>query len=635
MRKTATLTAVGLVGVFIGVAFIVAALSDSARTEDHVVLDEAGPVVPVAALGPATTASENSDVGSHAVVAPALVPLPPPLLPGEPSPVALSSLDVADPPASTVATPTTPVTPQPAPDTSTATTLDTNDSPTAIADPAVASPDFGTIYRFFDLCADEPVADCPVGVGGTVLFGGGSAPTPPLDVDIFTEPTQAIRDQVRCDLAWPSSTVIPVLVTSNQPLSTLHTKLLLGTGQPVDNVVNQRSVPSETDWYDQRVQSGQPVGTAVGDGVHTCLEFDLEGPVAPPDVDRNGYFEAEISAWGESSHDALVRGFFGNHRAGKPPVRIVPQDGYRATLIVPQRKDDTVAVTLFTMSQDHGLPGRGECPTNPSQNSYGFLTPRNPATGPTAFPAAQLASPGYPFDRDYSHYKVWDLYLQSGEDYVLCVSWDLDGAREHWVMQTPASWTIQIYGDQLGYNRTVPEGSLLLRVPGINGCWVANPGLSYYGNRPFPEVTLKHSSGWETWWLPDPNLCNSGGWRLPDTIEIEARLSAFGDDTLYGLAQVPLDVLLNTCVFRSPSGTSAGCDGPTVEWRLQKVLCGGPISTGSCGGPDITLTTEILMTPDRDNLSPDPKSWSISQIAIADFDDAGELVTDRLETTGP
>lgn len=93
-----------------------------------------------------------------------------------------------------------------------------------------------------------------------------------------------------------------------------------------------------------------------------------------------------------------------------------------------------------------------------------------------------------------------------------------------------------------------------------------------------------------------------------------------------------VDVLLNTSVFRSTSGTYAGCDGPTVEWRLKKVLCGGPIGGGSCGGPDITLTTKIHMTPDINNPSADPKSWSVSRVAIADFDDSGTIDTDRLDT---
>ena len=633
MRKKTALVVIGLVGLFVGVALVAAWLTDVITEDYEVVMEDPGPGFPVSdRLAGADDGS--TDVGSHAVLVPATVALPPPLLPGEPAWMATGSAGGPPAPTPTIAdqptsggpgaTPTTAPTTTADATTSTATTTPSTAGP-AVAD---ASPAIGTLWRFLDLCADQPVPQCPAGIGATVLFGGGSAPPPPLAFDIFPDPPQAIRDQVRCDLAWPSGTVLPVLLTSNQPLDVADARLRIRNGAAIDSVLDQRTMPTEVGWYEQRVLAGALVGTSVGDGVHTCLAFRLDGPAAPTGIDRNGYFEVEVTAYVGSRSHTVTRRFDGHYLAGKPSVRVIPVDGYRATVIVPQRQNDNVTVTLFTTSQDHGSPGRGACPTNSQQKLIGFLTPRNPGVGPPAYPPAQLADPGYPFDRDYTHYRVWDLYLKSGQDYVLCISWELDGVREHWVMQTPASYRVYVGGTTLGYNRTVAEGSLLLRIPGIEDCWVANPGqFSADGRDPFPEILLQHHSGWETWRLPDPTLCNSNGWRLPETIEIEARLTAPGDTTLYGITRIPLQELLGTCVFRSPSGDPAPveCDGPPVEWRLQKVLCGGPISTGSCGGPDITLGIRLAVRPDIQNLTTDPRDWSVSQVAIADFGTAGAL----------
>ena len=550
MRKKTALVVIGLVGLFVGVALVAAWLTD-VITEDHeVVMEDPGPGFPVSdRLAGADDGS--TDVGSHAVLVPATVALPPPLLPGEPAWMATGSAGGPPAPTPTIAdqptsggpgaTPTTAPTTTADATTSTATTTPSTAGP-AVAD---ASPAIGTLWRFLDLCADQPVPQCPAGIGATVLFGGGSAPPPPLAFDIFPDPPQAIRDQVRCDLAWPSGTVLPVLLTSNQPLDVADARLRIRNGAAIDSVLDQRTMPTEVGWYEQRVLAGALVGTSVGDGVHTCLAFRLDGPAAPTGIDRNGYFEVEVTAYVGSRSHTVTRRFDGHYLAGKPSVRVIPVDGYRATVIVPQRQNDNVTVTLFTTSQDHGSPGRGACPTNSQQKLIGFLTPRNPGVGPPAYPPAQLADPGYPFDRDYTHYRVWDLYLKSGQDYVLCISWELDGVREHWVMQTPASYRVYVGGTTLGYNRTVAEGSLLLRIPGIEDCWVANPGqFSADGRDPFPEILLQHHSGWETWRLPDPTLCNSNGWRLPETIEIEARLTAPGDTTLYGITRIPLHELL-------------------------------------------------------------------------------------------
>ena len=639
-----------------GAAIIIAAIvSDAISTDDEFVLDEPGEAIPLVGLtassAPDGAPLADSVAAPGAVVAAVAVPLPPPLLPDTPPVDAVgvvdsSAADSTEPAVATVAEPVTSSAPGlptsttveervtsssptlpatttavPAP-TSPATTPGPGGAPT-VDDPATTAPDVGTIYRFFDLCADRLVQECPLGVGGTVLFAGGSAPPPPVAIDIITDPAPAIRDQIRCELSWPSSTSIPVLVMSNRPLDVSHATLSVGNVIKVDEVLNQRTTPSEIAWYEQRVAAGTPVGTAVGDGVHSCLEFDLEGPGAPAGLDRNGRVRAEVTAFAGSSTATLVRDFDGEFRAGKPPVQIIPVDGYRAVVVIPQRKDDTVNATLFASWQSVGWPGTGPCPANDRPGESGFLTPRSPATGPKEASAVQLSAPGYPFDRAYTHYTVWDLYLRSGTDYTLCVAWQLDDAREHWSVETPAAWRVNVSGRVLGYNSQVDEGSLLLRMPGIQDCFVANPGQFSFGGRDlFPEQTLYHSGGWETWPLPDPSICASRGWRVPETIEIEARLSAPGDETLYGIARVPFGVLLDTCVFRSPSGSvTSGCDGPTVEWRIKRVLCGGPIAIGSCGSPDRTLTTEIRLSPDQNNSWSDPKSWAISQVLVADLSD--------------
>lgn len=248
---------------------------------------------------------------------------------------------------------------------------------------------------------------------------------------------------------------------------------------------------------------------------------------------------------------------------------------------------------------------------------------RNPVSGPAAYSESSLAASGYPWDRAYSHYTVWDLYLTSGSDYVLCVQWAGDDGtvHDHFVVQTPNLWSFQLYGTRLGYNSKVDAGSMSLHVPGIQGCWVANPGQGSAGGRdPFPEVTLSNPGGWDTWSLPDPTLCLSHGWRYPDVVEVWAGLSALGDDTIYGIVRLPVSVLMQDCRAdrANPVQSSTdGCEGPTLEWRSQKVLCGGPIGIGDCKGNLFrTLGLHVVMVGDSRWERTGPLDWIISHTAV-------------------
>jgi len=630
-------------------------------------VDESFPV-----MGAFGGAAVEADGDPGAFVDPILVPAPPPILPGEappppiprPEPEAATTTTTSVPPSSTTtattaaggggdgggggatsttaasatsttAASTTTTTAAPTTTTSTSTTTTSTTTPSggtgttfpvwsatvvAIADPvADLVPIFATIFRFFDLCAETGGQGCPPGVGGTVLYEGGKAPPPPLKMDVIPEPTQAIRDQVRCDLAWPSSKRIPVLITSNRPLDLFHTTLSIEGGATVHEVNNGRSDPSEFARYEQLRKDGKPVGTTLGNAIHTCVAFDIEAASAPANVSRTGRFEVAANGFAGQSHAKITRAFGGDYKAGKPPIKIHALDGYRAMVVVPQRRDDIVTTSMFIDHDAYGTAGPGPCTPNTSKLYHGQLTPRSPSKGPIEYSVSDMNAADYPYDRDYTHYTVWDLYLTSGSGHVLCVGWQEDDAHELWHIETPNLWQFNLWGRVLHYNSFVKKGSLTLRVPGINDCWVANPGQGSAGGRdPFPDEGLSHTSGWEFWFLPDSALCSSNGWRYPDPIEVWAELSEPGDNTVYGVARIPVAALMKDCKGDRAAPVQSsddGCKGPTVEWRNQNVLCGGPIATGNCQGDLFrSLATWTVMRGDSRWDRTTPKDWLIAQI---------------------
>lgn len=320
--------ALGLVGLLASAA-LAAFVTDLVMTDTTFRLDDPteAQTVPVLDIDASGVPVETDDPG--AMVAPVLVPSTPPLLPDPPRTPPVIDDDPNAPGAA--------VTTEPAP--TDVSSPSWNGLAMQMMQPfEVTAAGFDTVFRFFDLCADaSQVTACPDGFGATVLFAGGSAPPPPVDLVLIPDPPQPIRDQVRCDLAWPSSTTIPLLIVSNQPLDLYHARLSLTDGREVDEAVNQRATPSEVTWYEGRIQGGSQVGLAVGDGVHACVEFRLDGPQAPSGIDRTDRFHVRVTGFAGQSSATRATTFDGTYSANKPPVTIHPVDGYRAVVVVPQR----------------------------------------------------------------------------------------------------------------------------------------------------------------------------------------------------------------------------------------------------------------------------------------------------------
>lgn len=624
MRRSLLLVFAG-VGLLAVTAISAALVSDLVRSEAAFVLEDPVEALPVIPFGAATGAGEaDLDQIPGAMLSPVLVPAPPPLLPGEPTAQPAGGGSTSTPGTTITSAPGTATPPGPTPNTKAVGVAAAPGSwMTSIVDLTEAQanePTLVTVYRFFDLCADALSTACPDGLGATVLFAGSDTPPPPLAVEIMPDPPQAVRSSVRCDLPWPSGTTIPLLILSNRPLDLYHARLSLAGGGEVASAVNLRTTAAESSWHASRVAAGKPVGTSLHDAVHTCVTIDIDGPSVPAGIQRTDRFSVTVTGFAGQSTATRTRTFDGAYTAGRAPVRIYPLDGYRAMMVVPQRANDAVGATLNPAWATTGLPGAGTCPTSGSAYSQS-LTQRNPAQGATAYSTADMQAADYPWDRDYTHYTVWDLYLESGHDYTVCVHWALDDLQERFTVRTPNLWSFNLNGRRLGYGSKVDAGSLTLHVPGIAHCWVANPGQGSAGGRdPFPEVTLSDPHGWATWAVPDPGLCLSQGSRYPDPVEVWSGLSKLGDNTVYGVARIPIPVLMKDCRVDQAAAVitlADGCAGPTLEWRSQKVLCGGPIGLGDCKGDLIyNLTTWVWMSGDSRWDRTDPKDWIISQTVV-------------------
>ena len=463
-----------------------------------------------------------------------------------------------------------------------------------------------TVIRFLDLCAESLSPACPGGIGATVLFG---AALPPLQIEVLTDATTALFPALRCDPGWPSQTVIPVALLSNRPFSLLHVRLKTGDGATLlDEQVNLRSSVAENDLYDQRVKASQLTAPTLGGGVHTCLELQIDRAVNTP-PERNGPFELSIQGYarkdaGGDDYLSKTVKFTSRYDAVRPVVRILPLDENRAYLIVPQLVDDS---TVVWVSEDYE-DGFGSCAGTPPQ-----LDPRSVRRSPTAAPVqfSGLDAGDYPWDRSYSHYTLWDLELANSTDYTLCVRWINEARTDEWVLETPDGVSLTVYSGDLRHTSTRVAGTLLAHIYGAAGCFVANPRDWPGDDKLFPFQTVYGDGTYDGMNLA--YMCRTWGRRLGPSIELRA-LFPDGSNEVYGIVKVPTATLIAKCgpgndLKQAPCSTA-------LEWRNQRVLCGGGLSEPSCQGDlwfSLGVTFEI--ENDTSNNRPDPQNWGIFKIA--------------------
>ncbi|MDX1449425.1 MAG: hypothetical protein R3246_10245, partial [Acidimicrobiia bacterium] len=412
----------------------------------------------------------------------------------------------------------------------------------------------------------------------------------------------------------PSQTAIPLVLLSNRPFDLLHVRLRTADGVLLDEIVNTRSDPSEFTHFDQRRVAGKPLAPTPMDGAHTCILLRTDARVGSA-PERTGQFEVFVQGYADQSYRAKTVTFTGGYDARRPPVQFLPQSANRAHVIVPQIAGDTVV--MWVHERYTGAPGCDGTP--PSLDTRAVR--QTPASLPREYSPSALASPDYPWDRTYSHFTVWNLDLRSSTDYTVCIRWVIEDRGEEWYLETPDGIDLYVGAGPLRHTRSVVAGTLLVRMYGVSGCFVANPhGQSDLWPK-FPDQNL---FGDDTYLYTFPDMCHSGGRFIGPKIQIQA-LFADGTNDVYGMIEVPTQVLVDNCTDVGTGQPSGPCTR-RLEWRNRNVLCGGGFGTPSCQG-DLFFGLDIYFRVTvRDwNNRPDPLDWGVFPIARLAPDDGGAL----------
>ena len=517
--------------------------------EDPVEIGSAAPVVTTTSAGVTTSAGETTATGSATTSATGEAPS------GEPAPGAIVSVDTGGPaieglpggmwmlPTDLVAEegeapPGTPPAPgQPNPPLFAA----GDAASTAAQLGQIAQQPPPLITHFVDLCTTG-ASPCPIGVAATVTPSYTSGPPEGLKVRASPGLTKALTPGLRCDPGFASSQRLPVVVNVNAPVHSVDLRLEIPGVGVLDDITVKQSTP-ETEWYSQWTGSGKTTGTDLGNGLHYCASLTTEGDpynvealagkVLPSPLVYKLTVRA-VALEGPGVAKTTVK--YAAVAAGSRPNTIVqPLTGHTAQVVVAQLDPDRFGapVVWVTAHWRWGAPtAEGVCALEPREGTY-VATPEV-----QSFDPGQLAQPGYPYDRAYTHYRVWNLVLEEATEYALCVKHGAPGGTETeaWRIETPDGFRFALYLNgftEVGYTSAIWS----IGAPGA-GCyrWYVEDTTDVLGlpehkgagtyvceshGLPYPPVTdfrvernRKGTGGaWEDMghkWLLTPTWCATG-----------------------------------------------------------------------------------------------------------------------------
>ncbi|MCU0271368.1 MAG: hypothetical protein MUF83_22380 [Acidimicrobiales bacterium] len=387
-----------------------------------------------------------------------------------------------------------------------------------------------TAARFVDLCT-EGASACPLGVAATVTPLSDDTVPAELAIRVWPGLTRALVPNLRCDPGLPSSSVLPVLVTANAPLVSLELALELPDGTLLSNAVVGASA-SETSWITSWRNTGQTAGTDLDNSAHYCaavatlgdpavasalqaagkaapvpLAYRLRAvartpvdPASPNTPPREAVVVVDVPG------DSLPTG-----TGGRPNTIVQPLDGHVAQVVVPERNDMTARPTVWVANAGYwqdksGLGSATAYCTKapPGTPNPGYHDPPRPILVPQAqsYDPGQLALPSYPFDPGYASYGVWNVVLEEGTTYALCISWPLTSGeeREAWTLETPNGLRFSLVNLFLVPNGDQPYTTWYLRGDDA-GCYNTFPpdvqGGDFCASRglPYPPVVTFQQVG--------------------------------------------------------------------------------------------------------------------------------------------
>ncbi len=417
---------------------------------------------------------------------------------------------------------------------------------------------------FRDECADAPAPGCPSGVGGTIETLASDAP---FRIKIYPQLTRGVYPALRCDPGFESTSRVPVVVTSNAPLGSGRVSAITTSDERHESYETK---PDERAWFESQSTSGATVGFGL-DGVQHCMSLPIPVTTGPSAGDVVS-FEVRATgrtADGERAVDQVTVQF--RTSGPRPSTGIFPRWWNEVQVVMAQQDPGQGYATSVKPIARSG-PGRQ---TRTCESVAGF--PRSPwpisdgkaAPGdPQPIPEAVRVHPDYTNDPSFTHQAVWNVLLQEGTRYSLCLSW-VDGEglvieTEEWLVEPPNQFRFELVAT--GYSQNMLDNWALMRgyrpdgPPSDWSNWYLHAGLPGCD-----EVRIPRG---------DPSLCASGVWGSggPAVVIRYGQLDGAGKHFLPEAIGVESPV--RACLDQEHGGE--GCDGlelagPTVNWHHHTV----------------------------------------------------------------
>lgn len=498
-----------------------------------------------------------------------------------------------DEPPDGAAAPGDPVPPggggEPPPDPGFDFTIETN----LFVDLMVELPDDDPVYRFFDFCADaDDEADCPVGIGATVLIDY-DGPGEPGTFEI-AETLYATRSGWwRCaetERLRPGEYLL--MVVANQPSRMEISWHPADEPTEVSSTVVDTSVVSSPElgrWLELMTTTGGPA-TGQGRPQH-C--FVLDGGRASR---RLVVTATATSITGETDTESFT--FTTSENRRRPPVTVAPRSDYNATVAMPVPGDGFHSTILRVITQGEGLGCSDiERAAVFDGTRYEVLTPE-PGHSPgrwSGWTGAEemgeiVNSDDWPYDPAYDTYNFWDLHLAEGRAYLVCMWWVRSPSRsfdEATVVDRESRWLI-----------TPDRTTTRIRVASVRA---ASGGLTagaieVWGGCLGIELPSVELGPNEVLTVPvaEGVICDFGGYEQPDLTTVNVRTA--GGDMFAFAVPTPndappgteyVDVVLDVERAAGLCGSSFGpCDPPTTVYPGPKLTLVVENTAGGTTGRD-------------------------------------------------
>ena len=306
------------------------------------------------------------------------------------------------------------------------------------------------ITQFVDLCTTGATL-CPLGVGATVVPLAGDLPPGGLKVQIVPGVTKALAPGLRWDPGYGTSQRLPVVVSIDAPVFSVEVKLRI-PGVGVLDELTLKEQPSETAWHAQWVAAGKAAGTDLDNGLQYCASLRTEGAwenstqlagVSLPSPLVYRVSVRAVALVGPAVAKATVD-YAATPPGSRPPTIVHPLTGHTAQVVVSEVDPDRYGPPLLWVTSRWAWQtssAEAQCALPPKEG-----TPVGAPESQTYDPG-QLASISYPFDPEYSHYRVWNLVLEEATTYALCIQWQVPGGTETeaWTLETPDGLRFSLY----------------------------------------------------------------------------------------------------------------------------------------------------------------------------------------------